>query len=368
MHRQQAGPHHRLVIESVSYTPCIQRQQDPTWKFARGGIPQIHGWIVTLTARDGTQGWGHVLATPVAGPDVARTQAALEMAAALVPGQNALDQQALHALLAPVCEGLPCVLSGLTSAALELAARSLGLPLHALLGGAVRRQIPVARLIPIKEPEAMAAEALRLQAEGYRTLKLKLNGAADVDLARVAAVRAAVAASVTLTVDANQAYDADTAIEVCQALTHQQVLLMEQPVPAADREGLRRVTQAGLLRIEADESIVSLRGLLELIAMGAAHSYNLKIPYLGGLRNTLTAIRICEAAGVHCRLGAIFAPRIASAQAAHLAAGMHSVEGGAEIAESEHLLDDPFTGFDAAEGQVPVCLEAGSGARPATAI
>lgn len=67
---------------------------------------------------------------------------------------------------------------------------------------------------------------------------------------------------------------------------------MEQPVPAADREGLRRVTQAGLLRIEADESIGSLRGLLELIAMGAAHSYNLKIPYLGGLRNTLTAIRV----------------------------------------------------------------------------
>ena len=220
---QKASPHDRLMIESVRYTPCIQRQQDPTWKFARSGIPQIHGWIVPLTTRDGAQGWGHVLATPIAGPDIARTQAALETACALLPGQNALDQQSLHRLLAPACEGLPCVLSGLTSTALELAARSLDLPLHALLGSAVRRQIPVARLIPIKEPEAMATEALRLQTEGYRTLKLKLklNGSADLDLARVAAVRAAVGPALTLTVDVNQAYDADTAIDVCQALAHQ---------------------------------------------------------------------------------------------------------------------------------------------------
>ncbi|CAM4374007.1 Mandelate racemase/muconate lactonizing enzyme C-terminal domain-containing protein [Bordetella tumbae] len=361
MNAPSPAPGESMIIESATYTPCLQRQEDPSWRFSRGGIPQILGWIVTLTSRSGEQGWGHVLTTPIANPDAARTESALKAALPLVVGHRPLDQQQLHAVLAESCRDLPCIQSGITSAALELAARCLRVPLHALLGGTVRHRIPATRLIPIKSPELMATEALQLQSQGYLGLKLKLNGEADTDIARVRAVRAAVGADLLLTVDANQAYDADTAIEVCRALSEQQVTLMEQPVPAADRDGLRRITQSGVMRIEADEAIGSLRGLVELIAMGAAHSYNLKVPYMGGLRNTLTAARLCEAAGVQCRLGAIFGPRLASAQAAHLAAGLQSIEGGAEIAESEHLLDDPFAGFDAQDGHVLVSDSHGSG-------
>lgn len=358
--RDHAGVN--LTIESVKLTPCVQRQQDPTWKFARGGIPQIQGWIVTLVSPSGEQGWGHVLTAPIAAPDAERTETAIRAAAEAVRNVGALSLQTLHLLLADICKDVPCVQSGFTSAALELAARSLGIPLHSLLGGAVRHAIPTTRLIPIKPPELMVAEALRLQGEGYRGLKLKLNGDADTDIARVEAVRSAVGSDMLLTVDANQAYDAHTAIEVCKALAPHRVALMEQPVPAADRDGLRRVTQSRVMRIEADEAIGgSLSSLLELIAMGAADSYNLKVPYFGGLRNTLTAARICDAAGVRCRLGAIFGPRIASAQAAHLASVLGSIEGGAEIAESEHLLDDPFAGFDAIDGKVLISDSAGSG-------
>ncbi|QHE86271.1 mandelate racemase/muconate lactonizing enzyme family protein [Hydrogenophaga sp. BPS33] len=353
----------RWAIDEVTVTPCIQRQEDPTWQFARGGIPQIQGWIVTLRSASGHEGWGHVLTTPIAQPDAHGMRLAVEAAASAVRGLGALDQEALCAVLGEVCPDRPSVQAGFSSAALELSARSLNLPLHALLGGAVRRSIPATRLIPIKPPEAMAEQAHRLQAQGYRGLKLKLNGQADADIARVRAVRAVVGNGMLLTVDANQAYDAANAIEVCRALAHENVTLMEQPVPAADVDGLKRVTDAGLMRIEADESIGSLAGLVRLIKMDAAHSYNLKVPYLGGLRNTLKAAQICEAAGVRCRLGAIFAPRIASAQAAHLAAVLKSVDGGAEIAESEHLLDDPFSGFDARDGLVPVLAGPGSGVR-----
>lgn len=352
-----------MTIEAVEITACIQRQEDPTWKFARGGIPQIEGWIVTLRNAAGHEGWGHVLTTPIAQPDARGMRAAIEAAAGAVRGLGALDQERLLATLAQVCPDRPSIQAGFTSAALELAARALRIPLHALLGGAVRHAIPTTRLIPIKPPQEMAEQAQRLQAQGYRGLKLKLNGEGDADIARVRAVRAVVGDAMLLTVDANQAYDATNAIEVCRALAHEKVMLMEQPVPAADVEGLKRVTDAGLLRIEADESIGSLAGLIRLIKMDAAHSYNLKVPYLGGPRNTLRAAQICEAAGVRCRLGAIFAPRIASAQAAHLAAVLKSVEGGAEIAESEHLLDDPFIGFDARDGHVPVLPGPGCGVR-----
>jgi L-alanine-DL-glutamate epimerase-like enolase superfamily enzyme len=349
------------VIEKVLIEPCVQRQQDPTWQFARGSIPNIQGWVVTLVSRGGVQGWGHVLATPVAGPDVQRTLTALEASVAVVQGRNAMGIEAIHHAVQEVNNGLPCVLSGITSALYELVARSLKVPLHVLFGGAVRSEIPASRLIPIKPPELMAEEATRLFAEGYRILKLKLNGDAVTDIERVRSVRKAVGTGMQLTVDANQAYDADTAIDVCEVLAAEGVALMEQPVPAADRDGLRKVTRAKLLPIEADEAIGSIAGLMELISMGAADSYNLKVPYMGGLRNTLIAARLCEAAGVQCRLGAIFGPRVASAQAAQLVGVLRSVSGGAEIAESEHLLDDPFQGFDAHAGLVTVMHTVGSG-------
>ncbi|MEH3085189.1 MAG: hypothetical protein PGN26_01310 [Xylophilus ampelinus] len=360
-----AGLPPELAIARVGWRACAQRQQDPGWRFSRGAIPGIHGWLVTVTLRGGAQGWGHVLATPIAAPDIPRTEAALAQAAPRIEGLHALAQAAAHGRLADIGAALPCVLSGLTSAMAEAAARALGLPLHALLGGAVRQRIPTARLVPIKPPGPMAQEARGLVAAGWRILKLKLDGRPDDDLARVRAVRAAVGPAVALLVDANQAYNADTAIDLCSALAAEGVSRMEQPVPAADRDGLRRVTRARRLPVEADESIGgSLAALQELVAMGAADSYNLKIPYFGGLRNTLAAARICEAAGVQCRLGALFAPRIGSAQAAHLAAVLPAVVDGAEIAESEHLLDDPSAGFDARDGAVPVLPGPGCGVAP----
>ena len=88
----------------------------------------------------------------------------------------------------------------------DLLARRLNVPLHVLLGGAVRASVVQARILAIKPPLEMAANAARLAEQGYRQLKLKLSGDSALDVARVAEVRAAVGAGVTLTLDPNQSY------------------------------------------------------------------------------------------------------------------------------------------------------------------
>lgn len=352
----------RCEIAKVEVRECVQRQQDPGWRFARGNITHVHGWIVSLESRGGLRGDGHILTTPLAAPDAERARRAIDEVMPLLQGTDAFNLERLHLQIAEAAPKDPCVLAGFTAALHELVSRALAVPLWMLLGGRLRKTVPVARLIPIKPPEAMAEEARRLVAGGYRILKLKFDGNGDDDLARVRAVRVAVDPSVQLCVDANQAYDADAAVEVCRALKSHRVLLMEQPVAAADYEGLKRVSDCGGVPVEADESIGgSLSTLAELIAMRAARSYNLKVHYFGGLRNTRIAMRLCEAAQVPYRFGAIFAPRLASAQAAHLAASAHAVAGGAEIGEFDHLLDDPYRGFDVQDGQVPVLDGVGSG-------
>lgn len=352
------------TIRRVEVRACVLRQQDRGWRFARGSIPAVHGWIVTLVSHTGQRGEGHVLAAPLAAPDAPRARRVIgEVAPALI-GADARRLDELHAVVAEAAPDDPCVAAGFVAALYELAARSAGVPLHQLLGTRLRDTVPTVRLIPIAAPDAMAAQARVLVQRGWRALKLKLDGSADDDVARVRAVRAEVGPAVRLAVDANQAYAADVAIDVCRALRPHGVAVMEQPVPAADREGLKRVSDAAPMLVEADEAIGSLAGLTELIAMRAAGSYNLKIHYLGGLRNALAALRLCEAASVPCRLGAVFAPRLAAAQAAHLAAVARSLHGGAEIAEFDHLLDDPYGGYEARDGAVSVPRGAGSGIAP----
>ncbi|VCU72519.1 L-Ala-D/L-Glu epimerase [Pigmentiphaga humi] len=353
-----AGPG---TIERIDIIACSQRQDDPTWRFARGVITHVDGWIIRLVSRRGEAGFGHVLGTPIFQPDVARIEPVLEALRRETVGRNVFELEALHRRLEGVAGAEVCALSGFVCAAYDLQARMLGLPLHALLGGKVRAGIEASRIVSIKAPDEMAAQAARLAGQGYRNLKLKLSGEPGLDVARVSAVRQRVGPQLTLTVDANQAYDADTAIRVCRELRPLAVEMMEQPVPAADVDGLCRVHAAGELPIEADESIGDLAGLMRLIALNAADSYNLKLHYLGGIRNTLTAMRICEAAGVGYRFGAIFGPRLLAAQGVHLASLAATIHAGAELAEFDHLLDDPFTGLDVRNGELAVSDAVASG-------
>jgi len=361
MDAQEGGPVGHCMIDRVEITPCRQRQDDPTWRFARGTITHVDGWIVALTSRAGDVGYGHVLGTPIYAPDVARIEPVLHALAGVVQGKNAFEIETLHALLAPVAEDEACALSGFVNALYDLVARTLRIPLHTLLGGKVRDRIEASRLIPLKSPDAMADHCARLVNEGYRCLKIKLSGESDLDVSRVSTVRTRVGKAITLTVDANQAYDADGAIDVCRALQSYGIAMMEQPVPADDVDGLIRVRASGLLPIEADESIKTLRGLVTLIGLGAADSYNLKLHYLGGIRNTLIALRICEAAGVGYRFGAIFGPRLLAAQGVAVAAVAGSIHAGAELSEFEHLLDDPFSGLTTENGALTVPEGVGSG-------
>ena len=184
------------------------------------------------------------------------------------------------------------------------------MPLHVLFGGAVREQVPILRILAIKTPPEMAAQAQKLVDRGYRYLKIKVHGHVEEDVARVAAIRAQVGADVHLTIDANQSYTPKDAITALNRMAEHRIDLVEQPVAADDFEGLALVTRSVPVTVEADEAAGSLREIFELVSRRAVDAVSLKIPKLGGLRNTLAAARICEAAHIKHRLGAAVGSRL----------------------------------------------------------
>jgi L-alanine-DL-glutamate epimerase-like enolase superfamily enzyme len=188
-----------------------------------------------------------------------------------------------------------------------------------------------------------------------------MKGDIALDVARIAAIRDAIGGDVRLTLDPNQSYSPKAAIQALTRMEPYNIDLVEQPVPADDLAGLKLVTENVAIAVEADESAMSVNDVFHLVADRIVDAVSLKIPKLGGLRNTLLAARICDVGSIRYRIGATFGPCLHAAQALHLAASLPRLDYACELAEFDHLLDDPYEGLAVTNGTMTVPERAGSG-------
>jgi o-succinylbenzoate synthase len=151
----------------------------------------------------------------------------------------------------------------------------------------VRDAVPVNALVdgaPV-DPDALT---------GFPALKVKVGRTdprADLDL--VAAVRDAVGPTIALRVDANGAWDIDTAEAMIGRLARFDLELVEQPVAALD--DLARLRRRVDVPVAADECVRSVGDARCLATLQAADVVVLKVQPLGGVR---PALQVAETAGV----------------------------------------------------------------------
>jgi len=352
-----------MIIRDFDIEPCTMRKEDPTWRFALGGGPVTDGHVVRIATEDGVEGFGYASATPHMGSTKDTLSAELELFRPLVIGKDARGIEAILKVLDRALRAAPQAKAAIDCALHDRLARSLGVPLNVLFGGTVRDSVPILRIVAIKTAAEMAVQAQKLVDKGYRYLKIKVHGDVDEDVARVAAIRKQVGDAVHLTIDANQAYTPKDAIAALNRMAEHRIDLVEQPVDAEDFEGLALVTRTVLVTVEADEAAGSLGEVFELVSRRAVDAVSLKIPKLGGLRNTLAAARLCEAGHVRYRLGAAVGSRLLAAQGLHLACALPGVDYACELAEFDRLLDDPFEGLEVKDGVLKLPPGAGSGVR-----
>jgi L-alanine-DL-glutamate epimerase-like enolase superfamily enzyme len=350
-----------VIIREYESHPNVMRKEDPTWKFALGASPVTEGCILRIVDEQGYEGFGYASATPHMGAIKTGLDAELAYLRPHVIERDADDIGAIGASLDRALRGAPQAKAAIDCALHDLLARRLGVPLHQLFGGKVRDSVPILRILAIKTPQDMAAQAQKLVDQGYRYLKIKVHGDVQEDVARVAAIRGQVGDDVHLTIDANQSYSAKNAIIAINRMADFNIDLVEQPVPADDFEGLSLVTRTVPVTVEADEAAGSLAEIYQLVTRRAVDAVSLKIPKLGGFRNTIAAARLCEQAGIAYRLGAAVGPRLLSAHAVHLACALPGVKYACELGEFARLLDDRFEGIEIVEGELRLPREAGSG-------
>jgi o-succinylbenzoate synthase len=203
----------------------------------------------------------------------------------------------------------------------DLAARRLRVSLPRLLGTS-RSEVETDVTLSAGSAERLAKAAASRRDEGFRVLKLKVGADPAQDVANVIAVRQAIGPGVAIRVDANQAWTAREAIAIIRALeeTDAAVEFVEQPVNAADLEGMARVTAAVETPVMADESVFGLRDLVAVIGHQAADLVNIKLAKCGGLTQARAMIALARAHGIGYIVGSMMEGPIGVGAAAALVA------------------------------------------------
>ena len=205
--------------------------------------------VVEIETDQGLTGWGECY-----GP--ARiTAAAVETMGPWLIGQDPLRTDFLwqtiyanlrdHGQKGVVIQGL----SGIDIALWDIKGKHFGVPVHQLLGGALRTEVQAYATGLYRRRAGdplhyLPDEAAGYVAEGFKAVKLKVGFGVEEDAKVTRAVREAIGPDIALMVDANHAYDAVAAIRLGRMIEQYDITWFEEPVPPEDIAGYRAVKAA----------------------------------------------------------------------------------------------------------------------------
>jgi mandelate racemase len=188
--------------------------------------------------------------------------------------------------------------SGLDMAFWDAIARTLGVTVAGLLGGAPTA-LPAYDSYGMIDPKADEKAILGSLESGFRAIKIKLGeGGVETDVSTARAVRSLIGPEIKLMVDYNQSLDP---VEACQRLARLaefDLCWVEEPVKAEDLEGHARVRASASMPIQTGENWWFPRDMAKAIAAGASDFAMLDVMKIGGVTGWLSAMGLAEAASL----------------------------------------------------------------------
>ncbi|WP_328473917.1 glucarate dehydratase family protein [Streptomyces sp. NBC_00448] len=316
------------TIAEVRLTPILIA--DPPLLNTQGvHQPYTPRLVIEVVTADGTSGVGETYG------DTRYLDLAAPLAKAL-PGHRLSDLNGLFTLAERVC-GDPeqvsdsvssgglrgvqtadklrlSVISGFEVACLDALGKSLGLPVHALLGGKVRDTVDYSAYLFYRlaehpqgagepddwgaalDPAGVVAQARRF-ADTYGFGSFKLKGGVFPPEQEIAAVRALAEAfpGKPLRLDPNGAWSVETSLEVARELGDVLEYLED---PASGTDGMARVAAGTSVPLATNMCVTTFPEIQEAFTRGAVQVVLSDHHYWGGLRNTQHLAAICRAFGV----------------------------------------------------------------------
>ncbi|MBA2317159.1 MAG: mandelate racemase/muconate lactonizing enzyme family protein [Euzebyales bacterium] len=189
----------------------------------------------------------------------------------------------------------------------DIMGKAHGRPVHDLLGGRVRDRVRAYAngwYRHERTPEAFAASARGVAAEGYTALKLDPFGAAarmidPVDetlaIAIVEAVRDAVGPDVDLMIEAHSRFSVASALRIAERLAPLRPAWFEEPVPHGHVPAIVEVARRSVVPVATGESYASIEEFASLLAHDAVSILQPEPLHLGGLWRTRAVATMADA-------------------------------------------------------------------------
>lgn len=293
--------------------------REGSYSWGTQSYPSFDSTVVVIDTDEGLQGYGEVCPLGPGYMPAFAAGARVGMAE-IAPHLIGLDPRNLDVVsdrMDEALKGHPYAKSGLDIALWDVAAKSAGVPVATLLGGAFREQVKLFRVIGRAAPEAMVERLAEYRGEGFVQFQMKVGERLDVDLERMLAVTDAILPSETLAADANTGWRQHEAMRVAHVMADRP-LYIEQPCLTYDeclavRPHLRRP-------LILDEVMDSREAIRRGAADGAMDVINLKISRFGGLSGARRARDLCVDLGITMTIEDTWGGEIITAAIAHLAA------------------------------------------------
>jgi galactonate dehydratase len=209
-------------------------------------------------------------------------------------------------------------LAGIDQALWDIKGKTLGVPVHQLLGGRCRDRIRVYSWIGGDRPSDLAANARAVVASGFTAVKMNgtdelqfvdTSSKLDKVLANVAAVRDAVGPEIGIAVDFHGRVHRPMAKTLAKELEAMRLMFIEEPVLSEHREALREIANHCSTPIALGERLYSRWDFKAILSDGCVDIVQPDLSHAGGITECRKIAAMAEAYDValapHCPLGPI---------------------------------------------------------------
>lgn len=218
-------------------------------------------------------------------------------------------------------------IAGVDIALWDILGKVANMPIHRLLGGMGRTEVPCyAASVNWGDDDFMARELDRYLEKGFPRIKVKVANPVKDAIRRIELLRKRAGDDIDLCVDANWAYTLPEAIEVGRALSANRYFWFEEPLRPEDEDGYEELHARCDTPLAAGESNYTLDQCMRLVANRTLNYLQPDVARSGGISETR---RMAEFAAAH---DVQYAPHIGMSgiicevASVHLAAAMPNVK------------------------------------------
>jgi L-alanine-DL-glutamate epimerase-like enolase superfamily enzyme len=330
-----------VIIDRVEAIPYRIGMRKPL-HFASGQVDEMDHVLLRLGTSEGIVGVADIPPRPYT---YGETQAGVvtvidTVFAPVLLGADPLDRSRIHAQLHRTV-GNAAAKGGVDIALWDIIGKSLGQPVHRLLGG-FADGLRVSHMVGFASGPQMVAEALEYRSRyGITVFKVKVGRRPlHVDIDAVRALREALGPDVELYLDANRGWTAVEAMQVLDATADLGLTFFEEPCDAAEVMGRRRLVSHARVPVVADESVPTLGDAAREIMTGGATALSIKTARTG-FTDSAKILGLAEGLGIEVIMGNQIDTQIGStATVTFGAAFAHSSRRAGELSNFLDMADD----------------------------